>query len=464
MDWKLNYMLHSQASIAARLDRLPVSGYHYKLLVINGFAWAFDAFDVGLITFVVTALNKAWSLSPAQTGIVLSSGMFGMLIGAFLSGPLADRFGRKAIFQWTMLIFSVFSLLCAFAWDFYSLIVFRFFVGLGLGGETPVVTSLLGEFVPSSGRGRIQGLLNTFWAVGWLSAAAISYFIIPWLGWQWAFVAGALPALYIWVVRRSMPESPRWLACRGRMEEADAIVTQIEKSVPGAEAMPKITEDVIAAYEEKKVSTSALFSKQYLSRTMMLWSLWFLAMFGYYGLFAWLPSLLVRGGHTMIQSFLYVLIMQLAYVPNQILSAYLMDRYGRKSLLVLNLFLAAIATLGFGYALSHNLTTVHVIILGVIVSFFVSGIWGITYMYTPELYPTGIRVTGTSWAATCSRIGSMLAPLIVGYSLSSLGVSGVFSVVAAAFALAGVIVLTLGIETKGQALEKINASGILSKD
>jgi MFS transporter, putative metabolite:H+ symporter len=141
-------------------------------------------------------------------------------------------------------------------------------------------------------------------------------------------------------------------------------------------------------------------------------------MFGYYGLFAWLPSLLIRSGHTMIQSFLYVLIMQLAYVPNQVISAYLMDRYGRKSLLVLNLFFAVIATLSFGYALAHQLTTVHIIILGIIVSFFVSGVWGITYMYTPELYPTGIRVTGTSWAATWSRFGSMLALLIVGFSLA----------------------------------------------
>ena len=269
-------MATSQANIIARLDRLPISPYHYKLLVINGFAWAFDAFDVGLITFVVAALNKAWNLTPAQTGIVLSSGMFGMLLGAFLSGPLADRWGRKAVFQWTMLIFSVFSLLCAFSWDFYSLIIFRFFVGLGLGGETPVVTSLLGEFMPASGRGKIQGLLNTFWAVGWLSAAAISYFIIPWLGWQWAFVAGALPAFYIWVVRRSLPESPRWLAINGRTDEADAIVRDIEGKVLPSWAVQEIDETVIACYEEKKVYTAALFSKQYLSRTIMLWVLWFL--------------------------------------------------------------------------------------------------------------------------------------------------------------------------------------------
>ena len=121
----------------------------------------------------------------------------------------------------------------------------------------------------------------------------------------------------------------------------------------------------------------------------MLWTVWFMGMFGYYGLFAWLPSLLVQSGHTMVKSFLYVLIMQLAYVPNQVISAYLMDRYGRKKLLVWNLFLAMLATLAFGYALGHALTIGYVITLGIIVSFFVSGFWGITYMYTPELYPTG---------------------------------------------------------------------------
>ncbi len=451
-------MVTTQASIAARLDRLPVSGVHYRLLTINGFAWAFDAFDVGLITFVVAALNKAWNLTTAQTGIVLSSGMFGMLVGAFLSGPLADRYGRKAIFQWTMLIFSISSLLCATAWNFNSLIVFRFFTGLGLGGETPVVTSLLSEFVPSSGRGKVQGLLNSFWAIGWLAAAAISYYIIPWLGWQWAFVAGAVPAFYVWVVRRSMPESPRWLALNGRMEEADNVVSSIEKQVSKTHSLTELKGEDISTYEDTNVSTATLFSRQYLSRTVMLWMLWFLAMFGYYGLFAWLPSLLVKSGHTMVKSFLFVLIMQLAYVPNQIISAYLMDRFGRKPLLVFNLFMATLATLAFGYALGHTPTTAHVVILGIVVSFFVSGVWGIIYMYTPELYPTGIRVTGTSWAATLSRVGSMLAPLIVGFSLSSLGIGGVFSVVACAFALAGIIVAILGIETRGLALERISTT------
>ena len=443
--------------IAARLDRLPLARVHYKLLFIHGCAWAFDAFDVGLVTFIATALIQDWHLNPAQVGILLSSGLVGMMVGAFLSGPIADRFGRKTVFQSTMLIFSLASLACAAAWDFNSLIFFRFLVGVGLGGETPAVTALMGEFIPAKDRGKVQGLLNTFWAVGWLAAAGLSYFVIPGLenGWRWAFVGGAVPALYVWVVRRHLPESPRWLAVHGKSEKALAIVDQIESEVAQTKTIPPLTEENLkAVLVEGKTSVSKLFSPEYLRTTLMLWALWFLGMFGYYGLFAWMPSLLVKAGHSMVKSFMYVVIMQAAYIPNQILCAYGMDKFGRKKLLTMNLLLAALSALVFGWALGiGGLAIAQVVALGVLTSFFVSGIWGITYTYTPELYPTSIRVTGTSLAATWSRVGSMLAPLVIGFALNSVGVSGAIAIVAAAFALGGVIVAIWGIETKGRTLK-----------
>lgn len=443
--------------VTARLDRLPLSRFHYKLLIINGCAWAFDAFDVGLVTFIATALIQAWQLSSAQVGILLSSGLLGMMAGAFLSGPLADRFGRKAVFQWTMFLFSAASLACAFAWDFTSLICFRFLVGVGLGGETPVVTALMGEFIPAKDRGKVQGLLNTFWAIGWLAAAALAYFIIPGIqdGWRWAFVAGALPALYIWVVRRKLPESPRWLALQGQGREALAIVEQIESEVAKTKVIPPVTEAGMAAvFVAGRGAMSTLFAPQYWRTTLMLWLLWFLGMFGYYGLFAWLPSLLVKAGHSMVKSFLYVVIMQLAYIPNQILCAYGMDKYGRKWLLTANLLLAGAATVLFGWALGYGALAIsQVVMLGVVTSFFVSGVWGITYTYTPELYPTSVRVTGTSMAATWSRLGSMLAPLVIGYALNFMSVTGAIAIVAGAFILAGLTVAVLGRETQGRSLQ-----------
>lgn len=447
---------NSSEMLIARMERLPLGSFHYKMLVINGFAWAFDAFDVGLVTFVVTALTAAWNLSSAQVGSILSIGLVGMLVGALLSGPVADRWGRKAVFQITMLIYAVFSLLCAVAPNFTSLLVFRFLVGVGLGGETPVVTSLLGEFIPAAHRGKVQGLINTFWAVGWVLAAIVSYFIIPTYGWRLAFVAGALPALYIFYVRRHLPESPRWLIAQGRNDDAEKIIEKIEKITAKNHTLPPVVvEDVIAnaSAAKEKINMGVLFSDKYLRRTIMLWGLWFLGMFGYYGLFSWLPSLFVKAGHTMVKSFSYVLIMQIAYVPNQIICAYLMDKFGRKWLLVTNLFLAGIATIVYGWALGHGVTTSTVVLLGVITSFFVSAIWGITYTYTPELYPTKVRATGVSGASACSRIGSALAPIVIGAGLSSIGITGVFGIVAGAFALGGILVAALGIETKGMILK-----------
>ena len=442
--------------LIARMERLPVGSFHYRMLGINGAAWAFDAFDVGLVTFVVTALSKSWNLTAAQIGSLLSIGMIGMFVGAVVSGPIADKWGRKAVFQMTMLFFSVFSLLCALAPNFTTLLIFRFFVGVGLGGETPVVTSLLGEFIPAAKRGKLQGLLNTFWAVGWLAAALISYFIIPTAGWRWAFVAGAVPAFFIFIVRRHLPESPRWLISKGRIDEAEKIVSDIEQIIGKNTTLPPVNVANInpeIAVSKQKVTISLLFSNEYYKRTIMLWGLWFLGMFGYYGLFSWLPSLFVKAGHTMVKSFLYVLIMQIAYVPNQILSAYLMDKLGRKKLLVTNLILAGIAALVYGWALGHNIGTTLVVVLGVITSFFVSAIWGITYTYTPELYPTSVRATGVGAAAACSRIGSMLAPIVIGAGLASLGITGVFAIVSGSFILGGLLVAVLGIETKGMVLK-----------
>ncbi|HVJ49166.1 MAG TPA: MFS transporter [Desulfitobacterium sp.] len=379
-----------------------------------------------------------------------------MFVGALLSGPIADRWGRKAVFQITMLLFAVFSLLCAVAPNFTYLLVFRFLVGVGLGGETPVVTSLLGEFIPAAHRGKVQGLLNTFWAVGWVLAALIAYFIIPTFGWRWAFVAGALPAFYIFFVRRHLPESPRWLIAQGRNDDAEKIIDKIEKITSKTHTLPPVVLDDIATEvvaTQEKVTMGLLFSNKYIKRTIMLWGLWFLGMFGYYGLFSWLPTLFVKAGHTMVKSFLYVLIMQIAYVPNQILCAYLMDKFGRKWLLVTNLLLAGVAAVVYGWALGNNVTTGIVVLLGVITSFFVSAIWGITYTYTPELYPTRVRATGVSAASACSRIGSFLAPIVIGAGLSSIGITGVFAIVAGAFVLGGFLMAALGIETKGMILK-----------
>ncbi|MGI6677965.1 MAG: MFS transporter [Dehalobacterium sp.] len=445
--------------IIARMERLPVARFHKKMLAINGVAWAFDSFDIALVTFVVTALKDAWQLSPAQMGSLLSVGLFGMFFGNLIAGYAADKFGRKVVFQWTMLIFSLSSLACALAPSFGILIFFRFLVGLGLGGESPVVPALLGEFSPSEHRGKIQGLVNVFWGAGWATAAALSFFIIPSLGWRWAFVAGALPAFFIFIIRRHLPESPRWLITKGREAEANEIVSKLEQEIikETGKELPSVdmaeVEKVVVKAATKKVKVSTLFSGKYRKRTLMIWSCWFLVMLAYYGLFSWLPTLFVEAGHTMVRSFLYVLIMQIAYMPNEVVASFMMDKLGRKKTMVPNLIVACLCAIAYGWALTNEATMTTILIIGIVTSLAVSATICVLYTYTPELYPTDVRITAAGFATAVSRIGSMIGPMVIAFGLAQFGFSGVFGFLAACFLAAAVIFGVFGMETKGQVLE-----------
>ena len=204
--------------ILDRLENLPLGRFQYKLLVVTGLGWLFDAMDTGLIAFVLPVLAREWSLTPAQVGWIGSIGLIGMALGAVLAGTIADRIGRKQVFTITVLLYSISTGLCAVAWNYESLLVFRFLVGFGLGGELPVAATLMSEYAPARLRGRFIVLLESFWGLGWLVAACIAYLLIPVFGWQAAFFIGALPALYVFLLRLHMPESIRYLLSKGRVD------------------------------------------------------------------------------------------------------------------------------------------------------------------------------------------------------------------------------------------------------
>jgi putative MFS transporter len=422
---------------------------HYRLLFIHGFGWLFDAMDVGIITFVLVALAKDWKLTSSQVGLIGSAGLAGMFAGAAVAGPVADRWGRKAVFQLTLLVFGVSTLLCAFAWSVPSMILFRFLVGVGLGGELPVVSSLLSEFVPRRSRGRFIVLLESFWAFGWLAAALVAFLVIPAYGWRIAFGIGVVPALYAWILRRPLPESPRWLEVKGRLDEAVRVVDAMEQEserVTGT-AVPRSTEERGA---ESPVSGKPAFveiwCRAYRRRTMMLWTLWFGLVFGYYGIFVWLPSLLVRAGYSMVNSFGYVVLITLAQIPGYFSAAYFVERFGRKPVIIVYLLLSAASAVLFGRSSSWQ--------WAIPMSFFNLGAWGAVYAYTPEQYPTCIRATGCSWAAAFGRIGGLLAPITVGMLLPRVGRHGVLALNAGLLLVAAGAVLFLGTETKGLVLEE----------
>ncbi|HEU0079568.1 MAG TPA: MFS transporter, partial [Longimicrobiaceae bacterium] len=215
-----------------RLDRLPFTKLHRRILWVSGIGWAMDAMDVGLISFVMAALAQQWGLTGTSLAWIGSIGFVGMALGASLGGSLADRHGRRLVFAGTLLVYGLATGAAALSWSVGALLAFRFLIGLGLGAELPVASTLVSEFAPARIRGRLVVLLEAFWALGWILAALIGTFVIPLSddGWRWAFLLGAFPAAYSAVVRRTVPESVRFLEGRGRTAEAEETTRRFERA------------------------------------------------------------------------------------------------------------------------------------------------------------------------------------------------------------------------------------------
>ena len=441
--------------ILERLEKLPVGSFHYKLLVVTGLGWLFDSMDTGLISFVLPVLAKEWGLTPEQVGWIGSVGLIGMALGAVLAGTVADRLGRKNVFAATVILYSVSTGLCAVAWSYESLLVFRFLVGFGLGGELPVAATLMSEYAPSHLRGRFIVLLESFWGVGWLVAACISYLLIPKFGWHIAFVIGAAPALYVFLIRLHMPESIRYLISKGRIDEAKTIVADLEckLGVEGKAFDEKLSDVELGTNQQAKPAFSTLWAPQFRVRTIMLWLAWFGIVYSYYGIFMWLPSIVFAQGFAVVKSFEYVLIMTLAQLPGYFAAAWLVDMIGRRYTLSLFLLMSGVCSYFFGNAATPG----ELLMWGAAMSFFNLGAWGVIYTYTPEMYPTSIRALGSGWAAGFGRIGGMLAPMLVGVLLAGgAEMNVIFAMFASVFVVISAVVLGLGIESKRKSLEEID--------
>lgn len=386
---------------------------HTRLIIGIGIAWLFDAMDVGMLSFVIAALHKEWQLSTVEMGWIGSVSSIGMAVGAILFGMKADRFGRKAILILTLLVFSIGSGISAFATGYGIFLVLRFIIGAGLGGELPVASTLVSESVPVEKRGRSVVLLESFWAAGWLLAAIISYFVMPLWGWRVAIFATGLAGLYAFYFREGIHES---------------------------RAFKKVARPGLI----KTLTT--LWRPPYVRSTLMLWIVWFMVVFSYYGMFLWLPSVMVLKGFSLINSFGYVLIMTLAKLPGYFVAAWLIEKWGRKTVLSLFLLGTAGSALGFGMATSLPM----LLTAGMLLSFFNLGAWGALYAYSPEQYPTIVRSSGSGMAAGIGRIGGIVGPLLVGHLLgANWSVTGIFGIFTASILIAIVAIIFLGKETMG---------------
>ncbi|MGG1639472.1 MFS transporter [Paenibacillus sp. NRS-1760] len=386
-----------------------------KLLFSAGLSWLFDAMEVGMISFIVAALAVEWQLGSQQVGLLMAINSTGMAVGAAVSGLMADRYGRRAILLWTLLIFSIASGMSALATSFIVLCALRFIAGFGLGGELPVASTLVSESVPAKERGRAVVLLESFWAIGWIAAALIAYFIIPDYGWRMAFALGAVPALFALYLRRAIKDSPSF-----------------------------------NAQQSRKLSLSdrmkSIWSLRYRKTTVTLWILWFTVVFSYYGMFLWLPSVMVLKGFDLVKSFQYVLIMTLAQLPGYFTAAYFIEKFGRKFVLVVYLLLTAGSALWFGSAETEGV----LLAAGICLSFFNLGAWGGMYAYTPELYPAAVRGTGVGFAASFGRVGGIIGPYLVGMLVAKqVAIPSIFMIFFVTIVIGALTVLFFGKETKG---------------
>jgi putative MFS transporter len=460
-------------TILTRLDRLPLCRPHYALLIMGGLGYTFDGMDAAIVAFLLPSARAEWGLSSGQLGIIGSATPFGYLFGAALAGILGDRIGRKKVMMYALLFYAVFTIVAAAAPSFEVFLVARVLAGLGTGAESAIIAPFLSEFVPAARRGWFIGALAGFFSFGFVGAAVLGRLVVPTIdqGWRWAQVITAIPVLMVLWWRRSLPESPRWLLLQGRGDEAERVVADFEHraEVATGRPLPPVpqqsgqTPSVLVDSPEapqpelqRKPGLGAavrfLWSRHMARRTAVVWILWFVITFSYYGFFSWIPTLLVDRGITVTRSFEFSIIIYLAQVPGYFSAAWFNERLDRKNTIAAYLVGSAVSA----YALSQMSTSVSITVAGAFLSFFLVGVYAGLYSYTPEVFPTWVRSTGMGLASAFGRIGSITAPAIIGFFAVALGFAGVFTMTTAVLAVGVLAVLVFGLSTAGRSLEELS--------
>jgi MFS transporter, putative metabolite:H+ symporter len=400
--------------VLARIERLPLSSWQIRTRIIVGTATFFDAFDA-----------------------------------------LAERIGRRPMIVAAVLWFGLFSLACGWAWDYESLLVLRFLQGLGLGAEVPVAATYISELAKAKGRGRFVLLFELVFPIGLVAVAVMGRWIVP-VGWQYLFFVGGLPALFALFMMRHLPESPRWLASCGRIDEAVTAVAFIEKEVQAATGKP--LPPVAAAprtVAAKDGTWLELFSPAYRRRTLVIWAAWFATYFANYGLTTWLPTIYRTVFRLSLEDALnYGLITQSCGLFTSFACALLIDRVGRRIWFATAFAGAAAALLTLWWIGPSSAE--RILIFAILTNLCISTLSLALYLYTAELYPTRVRALGTSTATAWLRLASILGPQVVGFIVAGGGLGNVFLVFGLVVLFASTIVALFAVETKARVLEEIS--------
>lgn len=446
------------ASLLARIERTQVSPWHIRALLVMGSATFFDAFDVLAIAYVLPSLIGIWKLAPRAIGVLISSSFVGQIVGALFFGWLAERIGRLRCAKITIALYSLMSLLCALSWNIPSLLLFRTIQGIGLGGEVPVAAAYINEISRAKGRGRFFLLYQLIFPIGLVGASLLGFWLVPLFGWRTMFLIGGLPAILVLVLFAAniLPESPRWLVSKGRFEEAELIVGQMESAARSNGAVTSSTPEPlpIAPAPLRETSRLELFQGIYRFRTIVVWFIWITTYFVTYGVNTWLPTIFrTYYKYSVADALRYGVIINLAGLAGAFCCAMLVDHLGRRPWFILAYALGAAPLIAIWIRGASNPR--EVIVLVAISFTFISGNSMLVYLYTTEIYPTRLRSLGTGAASAWLRVASAAGPAIVGFALAGYGVSGVF-LLFGMISLAGAAISFGTVETRERALEEIS--------
>lgn len=445
----------SNDNIVARMERVPFTRWQVKARLLVGTGTFFDAFDALAISQVTPVIGPLWHLSSGELAMLISIGYLGQLFGALLFPTLAERYGRLKALSAAITVFAVFGLGCALSTGYGMFMVFRFLQGMGLGGEVPIGAVYINEITKAKGRGRFVLLFELIFSVGVVVSALVGRWVVPNLGWHVMYIIGMLPILFVPIILRYLPESPRWLAQRGQTADADRAMTRMEQGVTAytGEVLPEPKASV-HRITEKKGSFRELFSPMYRTRTITVWVIWFATYLVYYGLGTWLPSLYHNHFHLSLDKALtYGLIGNVCAFIGAALCAFTIDHLGRKRVFVWSLVLTCLMLVILALTGAH--TANQLLVWGSLAWLFAGANSIGLYVYTPEIYPTRIRSIGVGTATAWMRFASMLGPILIG-TLMVNGLPLTFIVFAVVAGISAVVVRIWAIETSQRVLEEVS--------
>jgi putative MFS transporter len=431
----------------ARLDRLPISKFHRRILTLIGIGMFFDGYDVYVAASVLGATLHSGFSTLAQNAQFVSVTFMGMMLGSFLTGFLGDRFGRRFTYQANLVIFGLASIASAFAPNMPTLILLRGVMGIGLGAELVAGYAAMTEFLPPQARGRWCGILNAVVVTSLPISALASVFLIPRFGWRIMFVIGGVGALIVWYLRKSMPESPRWMESVGRNEEAEKMLQEIESEFGPSLPLPASAPPSTVANNFSSLFGPQLFSRLFVGATVLI-----VANTLIYGFVTWLPTFFVQQGLSMANSFKYSFLMSIGAPVGAAIASLTADSIGRKPAIIT----ASLLTILFGgiypFIRDPRMHPLAGFLLVVCIYILVALLFAI---YVPELFPTDVRMRALGLCNTLGRTATIFTPFLVVFLFRSHGVSGVVALMIALLLIQILAVHFFGLEPKLRRLEDL---------